>query len=168
MILNLPHDIFKYELLQYLTLYDVAIFDTAFMNSNNRVQFLNKISEVTFTENINIYKINLKLLYKWLIIRKITNIFNHTKYFISSSKEEDKIIIMPKEKIIERFDCIIWIKLQNNNERKNYLNIVDLRVLKIYLRTKIMLRLYQDYHYDYDYHMIWPQYIDNEGGYNHY
>ena len=90
MILNLPDDIFKHELLQYLTLYDIAIFDTAIINHIYRPQFLNKISEVTLKDNINIYKFNIKLLYKWLIIRKINNIF----------KRDEQIIQMPKDKII--------------------------------------------------------------------
>ena len=94
MILNLLDDIFNHELLQYLTLYDIAIFDTAITNHIYRPQFLNKISEVTLKDNINIYKFNIKLLYKWLIIRKIKNIFKFVNYKI------EQIIQMPKDKII--------------------------------------------------------------------
>jgi hypothetical protein len=39
-ILILPDDIFRYELFQYLTLYDIAIFDTAIINKKYRNEFL--------------------------------------------------------------------------------------------------------------------------------
>ena len=111
MILNLPDDIFKHELLQYLTLYDIAIFDTAFINHIYRPKFLNKISEVTLKDNINIYKFNIKLLYKWLIIRKINNNF--------------KTIQMPKDTIMfDKFNRRHF-KLLKKNNKKNYLETID-------------------------------------------
>ena len=88
MIFNLLDDIFKHELLQYLTLYDITIFDTAIINHKYRVQFLNKI---TFKENINIYKFNIKLFYNWLTIRDIRNIF----------KRDKQIILMPIDNIFD-------------------------------------------------------------------
>ena len=115
MILNIPDDIFKYELVQYLTLYDVGIFDTAIINNNNRVQFLNKISEVTLKDNINIYKFNIKLLYKWLIIRKIKNIF----------KRDEQIIQMPKDIFNDKFNWNNYIHLPESIQKKNYLETID-------------------------------------------
>ena len=117
MIFNLPCDIFKHELLQYLTLYDIAIFDTAIINHIYRPKLLNKISEITFSENINIYKFNIKLLYKWLIIRKINNIF----------KRDEQIIQMPKDTIIcDTFnDFYFRDYLNSSGKRIKYLENID-------------------------------------------
>ena len=125
MIFNLPNDIFKHELLQYLTLYDIAIFDTAIINHKYRVQLLNKISKITFKENINIYKFNIKLFYNWLKIRDIRNMF----------KTDKQIILMPIDKIENIFDLNICSFL-NYNEQLNYFETINLNT-KIHTRYEL-------------------------------
>jgi len=67
--MKLPDDIFRQELLHYLTVYDIVRLDTACMNHKYRPQVLDKISGVILTGDQ--YKSMKASLYKWLGMRLI-------------------------------------------------------------------------------------------------
>jgi len=68
-MMKLPDDIFRQELLQYLTVYDIVRLDTASMNHKYRPQLLEKISGVILIGDKDRY-MNASL-YKWLGMRRI-------------------------------------------------------------------------------------------------
>jgi len=68
-MMKLPDDIFRQELLQYLTVYDIVRLDTACMNHQYRPQLLEKISGVILIGDK--YESMEASLYKWLGIRRI-------------------------------------------------------------------------------------------------
>ena len=67
--MNLPDDMFKQELLQYLTVDDIVKLDNACMNHKYRPQLMEKISGVILLGDKNEYMT--ALLFKWLGMRRI-------------------------------------------------------------------------------------------------
>ena len=68
-MMNLPDDMFKHELLTYLTVYDIVKLDNACMNHKHRNQLLEKINGVILIgDNENCMKTSL---FKWLGRRRI-------------------------------------------------------------------------------------------------
>ena len=68
--MKLPDDIFKQELLQYLTIHDVEKLDIACMNHKYRLQLLDKINGVILRGENN-ESMKASLLFKWLGLRGI-------------------------------------------------------------------------------------------------
>jgi len=68
-MIKLPDDMFRQELLPYLTVHDIAKLDSACMNIRYRPQLLFKISGVILTGEKK--KIMKPLLFKWLGMRRI-------------------------------------------------------------------------------------------------
>jgi len=91
-MMKLPDDIFRQELLHYLTVYDIVQLDTACMNHKSRPQLLEKISDVILTGD---KKKSMKAsLFKWLGMRRIylinMNIFiDDDDRFTKTSIEND-------------------------------------------------------------------------------
>jgi len=88
-MMMLPDDIFRQELLQYLTVHDIVRLDSACMNHKYRPQLLEKISGVILTGDKDEYmKVSL---YKWLGIRRIYWINMNLNFdrFTPSSIEND-------------------------------------------------------------------------------
>ena len=68
-MMNLPDDMFKQELLPYLTVHDIVNLDNACMNHEYRSQLLEKIDGVILTGDN--YESMTASLYTWLGIRRI-------------------------------------------------------------------------------------------------
>jgi len=68
-MMMLPDDIFKQELLPYMTVHDIVLLDIACMNHEYRPQLLEKISGVILTGDTD--KSMTASLYKWLGMRRI-------------------------------------------------------------------------------------------------
>ena len=69
LLMSMPDDIFKYQLMQFLTIYDLASFDTACTSYFHRNEYLEKIREVILIGN-NKSCLSLHIL-PWLNERKI-------------------------------------------------------------------------------------------------
>ena len=67
--MNLPDDMFRQELLPYLTVHDIVNLDNACMNHNYRSQLLEKIDGVILTGDK--VKYIESSLFQWLGIRRI-------------------------------------------------------------------------------------------------
>jgi len=67
-MMMLPDDIFRQELMHYLTVYDIVRLDTAYMNHKYRPQLLDKISGVILTGDKDK---DIKASFKWLGMRRI-------------------------------------------------------------------------------------------------
>ena len=68
-MMNLPDDMFKQEILQFLTVYDIKKLDNACMNHKYRLQLLEKIRGVIILEDKNEYMKT--SVFKWLGMRQI-------------------------------------------------------------------------------------------------
>ena len=68
-MMKLPDDIFRQELLQYLTVYDIVKLDNACMNHKYRYQLLEKISSVILKGDKD--EPMIISLFKWLGKRRI-------------------------------------------------------------------------------------------------
>ena len=68
-MMNIPDDMFKQELLQYLTVDDIVKIDSACMNHEHRPQLLEKISGVILVGDMD--ESMTTSLFKWLGIRRI-------------------------------------------------------------------------------------------------
>ena len=68
-MMKLPHDMFKHELLPYLTVHDIVNLDNACMNHKYRSQLLDKISGVILIGDED--KSMKTSLFKWLGMRRI-------------------------------------------------------------------------------------------------
>jgi len=69
LLLNLPDDMFRQHLLQYLSIDDIVLFDNACTNHQYRSFILDKIANVIITGSKN-RQMNLSL-FKWIGIRKV-------------------------------------------------------------------------------------------------
>ena len=69
LMMNLPDDMFRLELLPYLTVYDIVKLDKACMNREYRPHLLEKISGVILLGDKNTYM--KASLFKWLGMRRI-------------------------------------------------------------------------------------------------
>ena len=88
-MMNLPDDMFKQELLYYLTVYDIVKLDNACMNHQYRPQLMDKIIGVILIGDMDTYMT--ASLFKWLGIRRIYFInmyldFDENSIFSSSIK----------------------------------------------------------------------------------
>jgi len=91
--MKLPDDIFKQELLQYLSIYDIVTLDNACINHKYRSQLLDKISGVIFTGDKGEY---LKAsLFKWLGMRRIywiNMLIIFSEYYIERTSIENEYV----------------------------------------------------------------------------
>lgn len=70
-LLSLPDDVFKQQVLQYLTLEEIRLLDNSFMSHKYRPQFLDKLSDIILLGNEIIECILNKTILNWLYKRKI-------------------------------------------------------------------------------------------------
>ena len=92
-MMNLPDDMFKQELLPYLTVHDIVNLDNVCMNHEYRSQLLEKIDGVILTGDN--YESMTASLYTWLGIRRIYLINMYLRFeddtSFSSSMENDYV-----------------------------------------------------------------------------
>ena len=69
LMMNLPDDIFRLEILQYLAVHDIVNLDSACMNHKYRPQLMDKISGAILTGAKNSFM--KASLFKWLVMRRI-------------------------------------------------------------------------------------------------
>jgi len=127
-LMKLPDDIFRQELLPYLTVHDIVRLDIACMNHQYRPQLLEKISGViligdkdeSMKESLykwlgirRIYWINMNLDFNWLTLSSIENNyvdqFRHTQHVGMVGLITDIVMF-----IISQCTCLQSIDISNN------------------------------------------------------
>ena len=102
-LMKLPIDMFKLELLPYLTLYDIVRLDSAVMNHEYRPQFLDKISGgILRGENVTYLK---GILLEWLHTRRIyliNVVLSHHLYYLNIFKYTEHIVIKDSDLLSHR------------------------------------------------------------------
>jgi hypothetical protein len=101
--MKLPVDMFKLELLPYLTVHDIGRLDSAFMNHEYRPQFLEKISGgILRGDNVTYLK---GVLLEWLHIRSIyliNVVLSHHLYYLNIFKYTEHIVIKDSDLLSQR------------------------------------------------------------------
>jgi len=105
--MKLPDDIFRHELLPYMTVHDIVRLDTACMNHKYRPQLLEKISGVILTGDKDKYM--KALLFKWLGMRRIywINMDLNFNILIPSSIENNYVHQLKYIQHVAMRGCII-------------------------------------------------------------
>ena len=97
-LMKLPEDMFKLELLPYLTVHDIVRLDSAFMNHEYRYQHLDKISGVILRgDNVTYLK---GVFLEWLHTRRIyliNVVLSHHLYYFNIFKYTEHIVIKDSE-----------------------------------------------------------------------
>ena len=69
--MKLPDDMFRQELLQYLTVVDIVKLDNVCMNHKYRSQLLSKLQGLILIKCCDKFTLTQVLKYKWLLLRRI-------------------------------------------------------------------------------------------------
>ena len=112
-MVKLPDDMFKLELLQYMTVVDIIMLDSACMNHKYRSQLLNKLQGVILIKCNDKFTSSQVLKYKWLCLRRIY-LARMSIIFDESNLDTAVSTIENNDRYVEQFRYIKHIDMRGS------------------------------------------------------